>query len=721
MSGKKRLDANRRRPLAPLTWMFGVLVLYVAVEIAFLAPLSARLSQSPASSRWMGFDTSITASQHQMMADPAAALASARAGEAIAKRNVSSPRYVEARATSLWLQAEALTRLNRFRDARVALNSATDFVARDGRLSKLDGDVDLTRARLANASGDIALALKSYQKAHAVFVQLGILRSQSIALQGLGFLYDKAHDFVRAIRCYREASQVYAGDPALDLSAANNIGFALQQMGRYREAIQDMGRALKIATTLDSPLLEASILTNLAISNARLHNLPEAERDADRALQLLGKKDESGERRFAWGVKAEIAYQRGALALAAGDVQRAFRGLDLKSTMAEFRDFHEIAFRVYRAEGNLPLAIAHLQAFKRLDDEGRSLASSANLALMSAQFDFATQQLEIEQLKSAQLKRDISLRESRVTTLYVILISLLLGGGILIAWITRRHALERRHRGIVAQKNRRLTETLAELRLAMEAALQASRAKSHFLANMSHELRTPLNAIIGFSELLMFGGLKPEKSQEYASNVANGGRLLLSTLNDILDMASLEAGKVALQENAVRLGGVVDHTISMLASDETAKRNIRCGRDNRHVCVRGDEIRLRQILGNLVSNAIKFTPSAGWIDIAIERVSDGVDLVVRDNGCGIAVDKIAAIMEPFGQAESAYARTHGGAGLGLPIVNSLMELHGGRLTITSVVGEGTEARAHIPGERVMQNPHADASVEPFVPALTATA
>ena len=174
---------------------------------------------------------------------------------------------------------------------------------------------------------------------------------------------------------------------------------------------------------------------------------------------------------------------------------------------------------------------------------------------------------------------------------------------------------------------------------------------------MSHELRTPLNAIIGFSEMLMFGGLKPEKSQEYASNVADGGRRLLSTLNDILDMASLEAGKIALQENAVRLGGVVDHTISMLASDETAKRNIRCGRDDRHVCVRGDEIRLRQILGNLISNAIKFTPSAGWIDIAIERVSDGVDLVVRDNGCGIAADKIAAIMEPFGQRRSSPART----------------------------------------------------------------
>jgi signal transduction histidine kinase len=721
MSGKKRLDADRRRPVARLSWMLGILVLSLAAEVVPVAPLSALPSQSSSSSRWTGFDTSITASQHLMMADPAAALAKARAGEAIAKRNVASLRYARARATSLWLQAEALTRLNRIPEAQFALNGATNFLARGGKLSKLDGDVDLTRARLANADGDVALALKSYQKAHAVFVRLGILRSQSIALQGLGSLYDKAHDFVRAIRYYRAASQVYSGDSALDLSAANNIGFALQQMGQYKEAIEDMGRALRIATALDSPLLEATILNNLAISNARLHNLAEAERDADRAIQLLGKKDEGGESRFAWGVKAEVAYQRGALPLAADDLQQAFRGLDLKTTVAEFRDIHEIAFRVYRADGNLPLAIAHLQAFKRLDDEGRSLASSVNLALMSAQFDFATQQLEIEQLKSAQLKRDISLRESREITLYVILVSLLLGGVILIAWIARRHALERRHRSIVAEKNRRLTETLAELRLAMEAALQASRAKSHFLANMSHELRTPLNAIIGFSELMTVGGLKPEKSREYAVNITDGGRRLLSILNDILDVARLEAGKIALKEDRMRLGDVVEHTISTLASGEAAKRNIHCGRDNRHVCVRGDEIRLRQILANLVSNAIKFTSPGGSVDIAIERTPDGVDLVVRDNGCGVAADKIAAVMEPFGQAESAYARSHGGAGLGLPIVKSLAELHGGRFTITSVPCKGTEARVHLPGERVIQDAHADAASETLVRGLTATA
>ena len=475
----KAIIMNIRRPSPWLPCILVAHVLCAAVASAAAAP-----NQSTGSRSSSDLEGTITKAQRLMMADPAAALASAREADTLARRNVTSPHYREARAKSLWLEAEALTRLNRFSDAQLALDRAESFTTQKAKLSRLDGDLELTRARLASASGDIAVALKSYQKAYTVFVRLGVPRSQSIALLGLGSLYDKAHDFPRAIRYYREASQVYSGDPALDLSTANNIGFALQQMGRYNDAIQDFHRALRIASALDSPVLDAQILTNLAISNARTHNLAEADRNADEALRVLAHNDERGESRFAWGVKAEIAYRRGAIAAAADDLQLAFRGLDLRTTTARLRDIHEIAFRVYRANGNLPLAVAHLQAFRRLDDEGRSLASSANLALMSAQFDFTNQRLEIERLKSAELERDISLRKSRETTLIVSLVGILLAGGVVIAWIAWRHASERRHRSIVAEKNRRLTETLANLRVAMDAALQASRAKSHFLANI---------------------------------------------------------------------------------------------------------------------------------------------------------------------------------------------------------------------------------------------
>ncbi|HEX4159234.1 MAG TPA: ATP-binding protein [Rhizomicrobium sp.] len=702
---------------SPSKWLPYILT---AVLCAAAASVAAAPDQTSGSQSWNNLEGTIAKAQRLMMADPAAALASARDADTIAKQHISSPQYREARAKSLWLEAEALTRLNRLSDAQVTLDRAVQFTAHRDKLSKLDGDLELTRARLANASGDIALALKSYQHAYAIFVRLGIPRSQSIALLGLGGLYDKAHDFPRAIRYYREASQVYSGDPALDLSAANNIGFALQQMGRYDDAIQDFHRALKIASALDSPVVDAHILTNLAISNARIHQLAEADRNADEALRILKNNDERGESRFAWGVKAEIAYRRGAIAAAADDLQRAFHGLDLKTTTAQLRDIHEIAFRVYRANGNLPLAVAHLEAFKRLDDEGRSLASSSNLALMSAQFDFANQRLEIEQLKSAELERDISLRKSRETLLMLSIVGILLAGAVVIAWIAWQHASERRHRSIVAEKNRRLTETLSNLRVAMDAALQASRAKSHFLANMSHELRTPLNAIIGFSEIIMSSNIKPEKSREYASNVVESGRRLLSTVNDVLDMARLEAGTVSLSEDTVSLADVVDHAKSALSSEQVAKRQIRFAPGNRNVFVRGDKARLQQVAVNLVSNAVKFTPpEAGRVDIIIEQMPNGVDLVIRDNGNGISPDKLAAIMEPFGQAESAYARSHQGAGLGLPMVKVLTELHGGWFMITSAENEGTEARVHLPGDRVLEM--TEAGIGSSLAPLTTTA
>ncbi len=667
-------------------------------------------------SDWSRFDSLIAKSQKAMMADPKSALAGAQQAKELAGRHPDASRYKESLATSLWLEAEAATRVNQVARARTALSAALQIAATDGKINKLDGNLALTQARLADSSGDFALALKSYQSAYATFVRLGIPRSQAIALLGLGAIYEKAHDLNREIAYYRKASQVYSEDPKLELSIANNIGYALQQVGRYDEAIENYKRALNIATSFKSPLLEADILTNMAAPYAKAHRFAEAEAAANRALHLIGNHDEGGQAPFAWGVKGVIVYQRGAIDAAAADFDRAFHGIDLTTTITPFRDFHEAAYHVYRAKGNYSLALTHLEAFKRLDDQGRSLAASANLALTGAQFDFANQQLEIAQLKAAQLERDIRLKESRAATQAIVFVAIVLAALVLIAWITWRHFLVRRHRNAIRQKNVELTQTLAErdreiarrieieshLRVAMEVAQQANRAKSHFLANMSHELRTPLNAIIGFSELLMSGAVPSAKVPDYASSILEGGRSLLSILSDILDMARIEAGRVELVETTVCLGAIAEHTMSALGCENRPDRKqIRYSSTNGDTLVIADEQRLEQILVNLVSNAIKFTGPDGVVEIEIETTSDGVDLVVRDNGKGIPSDKLELIMEPFSQVDGAFARAHGGSGLGLPIVKALVALHGGRFAIESGSQGGTVARVHLPLERVV--------------------
>ena len=658
---------------------------------------------------WANFDAQIADAKKTMMADPKAALAKAQAAEAIARAQHASAQRTRSLATCLWLEGEALTRINQVKDAQVALDRALKLVSKDGTATRLDGDLALSQARLADTTGDIALALRSYQRAHDIFARLDIPRSQSIALQGLGSIYDKAHEFDREIAYYQRASQVYDADPALELSAYNNIGFALQQLGRYDEAIDHFKSALKIAKSLDSPFLEANILTNLAAAYARSHRFRDAESTADKALTLLSDQKDSGLAPFVWGVKAEVEYERHDISAAVEDMNSAFRGVDLTKTISTFRDMHQFAYRIYAAAGDYSLALQHLEAFKRLDDEGRSLTASANLALLGAQFDFANQRLEIEHLKSEQLKRDMSLRESRAATQRAMFGAGLWAGLLVILWISWRHLTLRRHRnelaGTLRERDTEIARRItveAQLRLAMEAVEQASRAKSDFLANMSHELRTPLNAIIGFSNLMTTGRLVLAKCQEYAVDINAAGRRLLVILNDILDMARIDAGSVALDEDEIDLAALAAEAIAAL-NDETPVqgRSVRVGGDGSDAQVRIDRARFRQVLVHLLSNAVKFTGPDGEIDIAFERVPDGIDLVVRDNGIGIPADKLSFVLEPFGQAESTYARAHGGIGLGLPIVKSLVELHGGVFTLSSKQGQGTTARVHIPSQRVL--------------------
>jgi len=684
--------------------------------IFFVGVLTAAVAAQPATEAvppgWTAFEAEVADAKKTMMADPGAALEEARHANALAQARPQSAYRANALATSLWLEGEALTRVNRAKDASLAIDEALKIADADGKITRLDGDLALSRGRLADATGDIALALKSYQRAHDIFARLNIPRYQSIALQCLGNIYDKAHDYNREIAYYERASQVYSEDPALELSAANNIGFALQQLGRFDEAIGRFNSALKIAHSLDSPFLEANILTNLAAAYARENRFADAEKSADRALKLLAHQKDSGLDPVVWGVKAEVEYERGDVPVAVSDMNRAFKGVDLTKTLSALRDMHKFAYRIYADAGDYALALQHLEAFKRLDDEGRSLTASANLALLGAQFDFANQRLEIEHLKSEQLKRDLSLRESRAATQRAILGAALSLGFLVILWISWRHLTVRRHRNELAGTLRerdieiaRRIRVEAQLRLAMEAAEQANRAKSHFLANMSHELRTPLNAIIGFSEILMSGVLPPSKNQEYAADIHAGGRRLLVILNDILDMARIDAGAVQLREDEATLGEIAEAAIVSLDEEMPQHgKTVRIDQAARDVEVRCDRGRLRQVVAHLLSNAVKFTKTDGTVEIAFEIVRNGVDIIVRDNGVGIPPEKLTFVLEPFGQAESTYARSHGGIGLGLPIVRSLVELHGGLFTLSSQMDVGTTARVHLPAQRILRAP-----------------
>jgi signal transduction histidine kinase len=248
--------------------------------------------------------------------------------------------------------------------------------------------------------------------------------------------------------------------------------------------------------------------------------------------------------------------------------------------------------------------------------------------------------------------------------------------------------------GALAADVNRMSQELERLYGELESA---SRHKSDFLATMSHELRTPLNAIIGFSEVLqeqMFGELN-ERQLAYVNDVLEAGRHLLSLINDVLDLAKIEAGHMELNLSEVALPEILRSAVSIHA-ERASRRGVELTLETEpdEITVTADERRVRQVVFNLVSNAVKFTPANGRIDISA-RIDDGqVEIAVADTGPGIAAEDLETIFEEFEQTIDG--KQAEGTGLGLPLSRKLVELHGGRLWVESEIGHGSTFRFSLP-------------------------
>jgi diguanylate cyclase (GGDEF)-like protein len=399
------------------------------------------------------FEAEISATKSSMMSDPSAALVSAKKAALIAEE-MPTKDAVTAKATSQWLEGEALTRLNKAQLAEPVIAEALKTVERADPDSKLHADLLKSQAAIISKVGKVEDALSILHKAYRTYEKLGEKRSQAIILHNIGSIYYEAGYYDRVLKYYDQAKSVYGDDPALNLSAFNNRGNALRDMGKFVEAEQQYQSAFAIATEMDSPLLQTRILNNLAFAQYSQGNFTGADATAVQGLRLVAGAAADWEP-FLWGTRAQIALAQNQLGKAENFIGRTFGKVDLQNSTMEFRDYHKTAFDLYKKQGNTPKALVHLEAYKRLSDNSRDLKASTNASLLAAQFDDANRELRITKLEATEAQRAMALSKSETKLRYISL--MLVFAVIIISGMLYAMSLIRKRRLEVGEANEKLS------------------------------------------------------------------------------------------------------------------------------------------------------------------------------------------------------------------------------------------------------------------------
>lgn len=643
---------------------------------------------------WTDFDTAIAEARSNMVEAPAIALQRARTAEQFVPARATEEERARRLATSYWLQAEALNRTNAPLEAEPMVDRALEVLGDDIEANDLRGNILLTRGRIAQRIGKIQKALESLMLALDILRAEGDFRSQSSALQKLADIHVDAGDFEQAIAYYDQSMEVYDDDPQFVFFNLNNKANALRGLERYEEAGELYQQALEFANTQGAPdFIVARILTNLAHTYALNGEYDLAEETADQGLDRMPEGELSGWEPFLWGVKAEVAYERGDAQAARRFIERTFSGVDPRQTTLLYKEMHEHAYQIYQTLDMYDRSLVHLEAFKRLEDEAMSLAASTNSALMSAQFDFTNQELRIEQLRLQRLEQDVEIAQARTRQRTLIFAGVGIGAILILGFLLAGYISMRRSRDAIGRVNDRLNDSNRMLE-------KANNAKTEFLATTSHEIRTPLNGILGMSQVILQDKSLSPEIRERLSVVETAGKSMKAIVDDLLDVAKIETGKVTLNIGEVQLRELIDEAC-LLWRDNASNKGLGFEVDlgNCPQFVEADEQRLRQIFFNLLSNAIKFTEAgqirvvAGYDDAADPGV---LSVRIEDTGVGIPEDEFENIFKPFHQVDGAMTRKYAGTGLGLSICRNFCQAMNGTIDVESQAGEGSAFTVRLP-------------------------
>lgn len=637
-------------------------------------PLFLAAAAPPSITHDPRFDALAASVKAEMQSDPEAAVAKSRSALDYA-RSVRSPQL---EATALWLMGEAYSRIVQHQRAAEILSEASRRAEKTASRTQLHADILLSEGGTLYATGQIARALSDLRRAHDMFRELGDTRSRAKALIMIALVHATGNDHEAALRYFGQAMEAYRADPGLSVAIHNGRGAALRELKRLPEAESELEKALTLAREMKSFFVYAQILTNIADVRLARNNLPGAQRAIAEGLALSSKPEAAAHRGGFVGLAAQAAFQRGDIAAAERLIAERFRGEDLTKTSPLDRSAHNVAYQIYAKLGRNDLALAHLAALKRLDDQATAIARSNSAAIASARFDFANQELRIAQLKAADLQKTVAFERARARTQQW----LFLGTLFIIALLTVGIVAIRRSRNALARTNTALGKALA--------------AKTEFLATTSHEIRTPLNGILGMTQVMLADPKTDPPTRERLSIVHGAGMTMRALVDDILDVAKIETGRMTIEEAPANISETILEA-ARIWEEQAQEKGLAFSLDlsNAPEWAMVDAGRLRQIAFNLLSNAVKFTAKGG-VDVTASIIDDRWRLVVADTGIGIAPEKHDVIFEAFRQADAGTTRQFGGTGLGLSICRNLARGMGGDVTVTSTEGEGATFVLELP-------------------------
>ncbi len=623
--------------------------------------------------------TLIEKARAQLNISPELAISIADESALLARQSLSGAERDTLLSESDAVISRALIGLRRIDDAEIAVRRGFARSKVSQIAPKVIGELTLSSGRIYQYRDDVQGALGAFQKAYGIFRSVGEKRSQAIALQSIAKLYVDSGDSQNAIRYYAQSDEEYAGDQLMALSSRNNRGLAYLFMSKPREAEIEFKQALVAAENTGSTRYATRILSNIAQAQIAQGRLNDASETLKRAQASMQATDAAGEAWRLSRISAQIALAHKDFSVATAAIEQALKGINPETSDSTYREVHGTAYEIYRASGRQHDALVQLEAIWRLDQATAKLTATNAAALMAARFDFANQNTRIAQMKAKELElqRNFLIAVIAGGTFALILLSV----GLIL--ITRSRNRERAAKLLLAQTNRDLEKAIV--------------AKMEFLATTSHEIRTPLNGILGMTQVMLTDRKMDATLRDRIGIVHDAGETMRSLVDDILDVAKMETGKLAVGSGTVDLKATLRHVAQVWRLQaEAAGVELTLSLDHCPDAIEGDAGRIRQIIFNLLSNAMKFTEK-GKIELAVETaVGDRIRISVRDSGIGIDRKWHESIFELFQQVDGGTTRKYGGTGLGLAICRNLARAMGGDITVESEPGFGSTFTLDLP-------------------------